>query len=235
VADIITLAGVTPIKRIYPHVSGIGDWAARMSVRMLWDRVFDLEERLQAAEANIKTIAAAVNTINTRVDAVEKIAKQAFALAQTPATSPPLPGDPASGGDPPCPDDGEANAGVADAPGSGHVGVVPLDAYNAGRIIGGTANEFPLLLAPTADDATRDSFMEELLRRMIWHLQLAGFTSGRQRNPSSAISKDKLTIEIGGETVAYDCFTGVDHTQAIPVHADRVCPADYVADPGIAD
>ena len=29
---------------------------------------------------------------------------------------------------------------------------------------------------------------------MIWHLHLAGFQAGRQRNPSGAISIDKLTI-----------------------------------------
>ena len=32
---------------------------------------------------------------------------------------------------------------------------------------------------------------------MIWHLRLAGFQAGRQKNPSGAISDDKLTIICG--------------------------------------
>jgi len=46
----------------------------------------------------------------------------------------------------------------------------------------------------------------ELLRRAIWHLHLAGYQSGRQRNPSGAISNDKLTIAIDGAWRAYDIF-----------------------------
>lgn len=239
-ATLITLVAITPVKRLYPHLGTIPDWAERQTLRLLWDRVWGLEERLRAAESNIKNMAAAVNTLNTRVDSVERLAKQAFALAQTPQTSPSIPGPgglpPSSSGGSDCEDDGQANAGIADGYGSGHPGsAVPTSAYEAGRICKGTANEWPLLLAPTADQATRDAMMEELLLRMIWHLQQAGFTAGRQKNPSGVISDDKLTVQVDGEVRAYDMFTGVDYTQALPVHMNRVCPDDYQADGGIAD
>lgn len=234
-ADLFTLIGVTRLKRTFPHVGQVTDWAAQTSLRLLWDRVFSLEERLQAAEANVKLAGTTINTLNTQLASVEAIARQAFALAQTPATSPALPGDPASGGDGPCDDDGQAGDGVNNAYGDGHPGVVPQTAFEFGRIIGGVANEYPLLLAPTPDLPTREAFIEELLLRMIWHLNEAGFTAGRQKNPSGAISKDKLTVDIGGEAIAYDVFSGVDPSQAVPVRAGRVCPANYQPDGGIPD
>lgn len=233
-ADLVTLIRVTPLKRQYPHLDQVAEWSTRQTLHLLWERVFSLEERLRAVEANVILIGAAVNTLNTTVLSVQQLAQQAFALAQSPSTSPVLPGVPPTGGED-CPDDGQAAAGVADAGPNGDVGVVPLDAYNAGRIIGGTAHEYPLLLAPTMDEATREANNEELVLRMIWHLNQAGFVAGRQRNPSSAISKDKITIEIGGTTFAYDVFQGVNFTEATPVQAFRVCPADYVAAPGTPD
>ena len=86
-----------------------------------------------------------------------------------------------------------------------------------------TANEFPNLTAPrnTTDEGVAAA--QELLRRMIWHLQLAGFQAGRQRNPSGAVSSDKLTILINGSWHAYDIFTDWDvpgrpirHLKALP-------------------
>lgn len=229
-ADRVTLIDATALKRQFPHVSQVADWPAQQTIRLLWDRIFDLQEQLNAAILNIRQLAEATNTMGTTLDRTSSLAKQAYALAQTPGSSPSLPG-----ASPTCPDDGSANAGVHDAGVDGHPGVVPLDAYSAGLIIGGTANEYPALLDPTIDQPTRDANMEELLLRMIWHLLQAGFTAGRQRNPSLAISKDKLTVVIGAETFAYDVFTGVDFTEPIPVKADRVCPADYVAEPGTSD
>ena len=234
-ASILTIVGPVQIKRTYPHVGQVPEWATSQTIRLLWDRVWDLEGRLQAAEINIRSAGTVLDTMNTTLLSTTQLARQAYALAQDPTTSPSIPGDPPSGGDPPCPDDGEAGAGVADAGPTGDIGVTPLDAYHAGLIIGGTANEFPLLTAPAIDEPTRENQNEELVRRMIWHLNQAGYVAGRQRNPSSAISKDKLTVEIGGETFAYDVFQGVDFDQQVPIQANRVCPADYVADAGIPD
>ena len=77
---------------------------------------------------------------------------------------------------------------------------------------------------------------EELLRRMIWHLQLAGYDAGRQRNPSGAISNDKLTVFINGSWHAYDCFRNLG-TPGIPIDVIflEVFPAGHVNDGGIPD
>lgn len=232
-ADPITLTPIVPLDRQYPHVDTITEWDVQQTIRLLWDRVFSLQEQLTAANASLQQIAGVVNAQNGELESVNQTAQQAYALAQNPSQSTFPPGT-----EPPdlnCPDDGQAKQGVNDAPGNGDVGVVPQTRYEAGRIIGGTANEYPLLLAPTPDLPTREANIEELLLRMIWHLQQAGFTAGRQRNPSSAISKDKLTVQADGELWAYDVFVGVDPAEAVPVTANRVCPADYVADAGIPD
>lgn len=39
------------VRHQYPHVDGIEDWRAQQTTRLLWDRVFDLEERLQSTES----------------------------------------------------------------------------------------------------------------------------------------------------------------------------------------
>ena len=75
-----------------------------------------------------------------------------------------------------------------------HVAAGPLDAAQAERVVRSTGNEFAHLTTPrgTSDEAIGAA--EELLLRVIWHLQLAGFEAARQRNPSGAISNDKLNV-----------------------------------------
>ena len=70
------------LKRVYPHVDDIDDWRARQTIRLLWDRVFDLEARLQAAESTTGDL---VNTSNRQDDdlvRVEKKAGEALATAE---------------------------------------------------------------------------------------------------------------------------------------------------------
>ena len=76
----------------------------------------------------------------------------------------------------------------------------------------------------------------EVLLRTIWHLQLAGFQAGRQRNPSGALSNDKLTIFIDGAWHAYDVFNDLG-APGVPMKVQfwEVAPANYVPDPGIPD
>lgn len=47
---------------------------------------------------------------------------------------------------------------------------------------------------------------EELLRRTIWRLNQAGIRAGRQKNPSGAISKDKLAVILDGQQHVYDLY-----------------------------
>lgn len=227
----VTYVAIVPLKRQYPHEDAIDDWAAQASLRLLWDRVYALQEQLTAAEGTIRQLISQGNSQETLLNSVKVTADQAYALAQDPADSTFPPG----AGPENCPDDGEAAVGVAARGPNGDLGVLPQTRYNAGLVIGGTYNEYPLLSAPAGSEALRESMMEELLLRMIWHLQQAGFTAGRQRNPSLAISKDKLTVQADGELWAYDVFLGVDYTAILPVQAVRVCPADYVADGGTPD
>lgn len=232
VNQLVTAVEIVPLTRQYPQVENVKDWAAQDSLRLLWERIFQLQEQLNAANTNIKNLIGGVNQINTTSANALQTAKHALVTAGEAVRAP---GEPDPGVD--CPDDGQADAGVNNAYPTGHPGgVVPLSAFEAGRIAGGTANEWPLLLAPTVDLPTREAFAEEMLERMIWHLQLAGFTAGRQRNPSSLISKDKMTVETDGEIKAYDMFINFDDfTQAMSVHMGRVCPADYVATSGTPD
>jgi hypothetical protein len=117
-----------------------------------------------------------------------------------------------------------------------HVGPGPLTADRARSVINATANEFPNLTSPrnTTDEGVAAA--QELLRRMIWHLQLAGFQAGRQRNPSGALSNDKLTIFIDGAWHAYDVFNDLG-APGVPMKVQffEVAPANYVPDPGIPD
>ena len=231
-ADLITAASLVPIKRQYPQVDNVKDWAAQESLRLLWERIFQLQEQLNLANTNIQNLIAGTNQVNETSTKALTAAKNALVTAGEPVRAP---GEPDPGAD--CPDDGQAASGVDNAYPTGHPGgVVPTSAFEMGKIIGGTADEFSLLLAPTPDLATREANAEEMLERMIWHLQLAGFTAGRQRNPSSLISKDKLTADTDGEIKAYDVFIGLsEFTVAMGVTAGRVCPADYVETTGTPD
>jgi hypothetical protein len=132
-------------------------------------------------------------------------------------------------------DGGATAAGVAAAPATGHpAGAYDGSANRAGLIIGGTAHEWPALIAITADQAARDANMETLLRRMVWHLILDGYTAGRQRNPSGIVSLDKLCVVEAGTLRCFDVFTGV-YTAPMTVQAIQVSPANLVIDAGIPD
>jgi hypothetical protein len=114
----------------------------------------------------------------------------------------------------------------------------PLTAITAGMIVCGTGREYSALKAITVDLATRQVNAEELLRRMIWHLQQAGFVAGRQNNSATGvrISNDKLTVEIAGTMRAYDTMGSYDEfTTPIQTRMGEVFPARYVPDAGVPD
>lgn len=138
-----------------------------------------------------------------------------------PAPPPPPPSEPSA----PPPPDGSAF----------HVGPGGLDESRAKAVIEATASEFPHLLAPFGSEGEKRAATDELLHRIIWHLQLAGFQAGRQRNPSSAISLDKVTIAIGGWR-SYDILTDWD----VPGRTTKtlfieVFPPSHIPNPGLPD
>jgi hypothetical protein len=116
------------------------------------------------------------------------------------------------------------------------VGEGALTGDRAWQVLQATAAEFPHLSGPqpTGDQAVAAA--HELLLRYIWHLQLAGFQAGRQRNPSGAISGDKLTMFLDGQWKAFDIFFDVGApNRPVELIFWEVFPADHVPDGGIPD
>ncbi|HUR35342.1 MAG TPA: hypothetical protein VM032_16170 [Vicinamibacterales bacterium] len=117
-----------------------------------------------------------------------------------------------------------------------HVGPGPLSMTRAEQVINATADEFPGLRTARPSEAEAGAAATELLRRMIWHLRRAGFDAGRQKNPSGAISGDKLTVFADGAWHAVDVFYDYG-TAGVPVKVIfwEVFPANPLPDEGIAD
>lgn len=86
-----------------------------------------------------------------------------------------------------------------------HVAPGALTVERAEQVIYSVAREFPYLTDRTPGSEDEGiQLAEELVLRSIWHLKLLGYDSGRQRNPSGAISNDKLTILVNGQWRAFD-------------------------------
>ncbi len=117
-----------------------------------------------------------------------------------------------------------------------HVGAGALTADRAYQVVMATSREHSHLIAAKHSEAESLAGSHEMLRRMIWHLQLAGYQAGRQRNPSGALSNDKLTVFADGSWRGFDVFFDLGHagspTQVIWWDLGY---ADHVPDPGIPD
>jgi hypothetical protein len=118
-----------------------------------------------------------------------------------------------------------------------HIGPGSLTALRANQIVVATGNEFPNLLAPIGDTGQKTANADEMLRRVIWHMQLAGYQSARQRNPSGAISTDKLAIMLDDQRWhAFDIMTNFDiggiDTRLLFL---EVTPPNPIADGGVPD
>lgn len=233
----ITTTAVGGGKRVYPHVGEISDFPTSQTIRLLWDRIWALEARLQASEATIAQLVSGHNTNESTLTTVQKNAEMALSLAQRVGqaagsetgggTGTPLPG----GGD-----GGGGNIGCAAAGATGHDTGGLLNAIRAGQIVCGTGNEFPALKNATVDLPTRVTNATELIARMIWHLRQAGFTAGQQRNPSGILSDNKLCVVVDGVTRAYDVLRGKgEFTQPMDTQMLEVAPADLVDYAGIPD
>ena len=118
-----------------------------------------------------------------------------------------------------------------------HIGPGSLSEERANDVVQATAREFAHLLRvfPTTDETIGAT--DELLLRTVWHLRQAGFNAARQRNPSGAISSDKLTIHLNGVWRSYDLYSIGWAGFATTVHPYiyEVFPPNAVADSGIPD
>lgn len=234
----VTEVDIEPLKRQYPHVDTVADFPTQQSLKLLWDRVFSLQEQLTAARSTITDLVAGHNTNETAVQRAARDAREALAQAQTSTPGAVKPADTPGGGDD-LPGGGDGGAGQegfnAGLP-NGHGGGGGLSAVHAGQIVGGTMNEFAALRNPTPTVEERLANANELVRRIIWHLQQAGFTAGRQKNPSGAISKDKIAVEVDAVLRAYDIFIDMDNNAVqLKGHMGEVAPPSLQTDSGIPD
>jgi hypothetical protein len=233
----ITVTRATAIKRTYPHLSQITDPMAQQTIRLLWDRIWALEERLQASEATISELVSGHNSNESTITTVQKNSEMALSLAQRVGEA--AGSETGGGGSTPLPgggDGGAGNIGCSAAGATGHDTGGLLNAIRAGQIVCGTGNEYPALKNATADLPTRITNATELIARMIWHLRLAGFTAGQQRNPSGIISDNKLCVVVDGVTRAYDVLVGKSNFSApMSTAMNEVAPADLVDYAGIPD
>jgi len=114
---------------------------------------------------------------------------------------------------------------------SGHIPPGPTTVARAEQVVVGTGKEFPSITAQGDSDAAA----LQLMLRMIWHLRLAGFQAGRQKNPSGAISGDKLTVFADGAWHAYDVVSTRHDGSPLDVHFDEVGSPVNMPDTGIPD
>lgn len=91
-----------PLQRVYPHVPTIADYSTQQTVRLLWDRVFDLEERLQSAQTTIQHLTERSDEQDDEIAKAQQTADHAMGQAQLTidareAAGGLSPGEPASG------------------------------------------------------------------------------------------------------------------------------------------
>lgn len=236
----------TASKRVYPHVSEVQDWQTQQTIRLLWDRIFDLQEKLTAHDTTLQQLVDGHNANETTIASVTRDAQQALALSQQAGqAASSLPGGGGTGGSGGGTggggggggsDGGQGNVGCAAAGATGHDTGGLLNAVRAGQIVCGTGNEFSALKNATATIDLRKANNVEMVRRMIWHLRLAGFTAGRQKNPSGALSDNKLTVVVDNVLRAYDVLGGsANYTAPMTTQMNEVTPATLVDDAGIPD
>ncbi len=226
----------------YAFLNRITDQWVRSAVKLLMDRITTLETQITALGTVTAPLDANLDAANHRLTAIANPTADQDAVTlrylktyvESRLNAAGLIDASGQATTPTDSDGGETARGVADAGGDGDIGTGETTAYRAGLIIGGTAHEYPALVAIVADEATFDANRVELLLRTIWHLNQAGFTAGRQRNPSGILSTDKLAVIESGVTRAFDCYTGT-FTAGMTVQAIQVSPPNLVADPGTPD
>lgn len=92
---------VQTLKRQYPHVDDVEDWRAQQSLRLVWDRLFALEERLRASEGTVGDLVSAANRQEDQLTRVDHKADEALAIAQLTRSEKAAAADVGEGGGPP--------------------------------------------------------------------------------------------------------------------------------------
>lgn len=234
-----------PRKRVYPGLERVKDPVTAQSLRILFDKLYDQEDARELADVRLVEQDGLIAALQRDVTLATRRAKDALHLVGTqvpPVTQtggvPPTGGggsDPGGGGSD---DGGQGSDGCSQAEGTGHYPGDPLTLVTVGKIVCGTGEEFASLKVATVDLPTREANADELVRRIIWHLQEHGFPAGRQNNSSTGvrISNDKITVMVDGVWWAYDIFGAWDDfTTPMETRMGPVTPARYYADGGLPD
>lgn len=90
---------------------------------------------------------------------------------------------------------------------NGHIAAGGSTEARAKSVVFGTYSEFPSLHAVFGSEGEAVGAADQLLRRTLWHLGLAGFEAAGQKNPSGAISSDKICIKIAGQWRLFDIYS----------------------------
>lgn len=93
---IFSLPGLSAIKRIFPHGDRIADPETAQSLKLAWDRIHNLEERLQREEKATILLGDGHNANEIKLAAATAAAAAALAIAQQPGGTPA--GGPGGGG-----------------------------------------------------------------------------------------------------------------------------------------
>jgi hypothetical protein len=157
-------------------VNQVKDPAVAKSLRLLWDEHYGIKEQTRAIQATQDAHDETLTSLGAKVDAAQTTATQAMD-SRGDGSGPT--GTGGGGGDGSGDtDNGQGELGCGSSGSTGHVTTgSPLTAETMGKIVCGTAKEFPALGLVVANQGIRDANRHELLGRMIWHLTLAGFTA----------------------------------------------------------
>src|SRR5262245_51655519 len=105
-------------KRTYPHVDAITDFPTKQPLRLLWDRVFELKDQVDAANLKIDVANQNIATLDQNIRDVYELAQSAEAGTQALEDMVNAPDE--------IVDDGLGAAGCSDNTGTGDVVGEPL-------------------------------------------------------------------------------------------------------------
>lgn len=90
----------TTLPKVYPHVDEIPDWQTQQTARLLWDRIHNLEARLQANESTTTQLVSGHNQNEASIATNAQSITETLALVQSVGASQPGTSGAGSGGTP---------------------------------------------------------------------------------------------------------------------------------------
>ena len=78
----VDAVAVAQTKAVYPHNEEIADFPTRQALRLAYDQIRSLQDRLTAAEATLTRLVAASNANETVAAQAQKDASEALSISQ---------------------------------------------------------------------------------------------------------------------------------------------------------